>query len=456
MPGRVTLGSGGRRRSHDRGLDPFMIRRPLARLLGPRRTLVTGSALLVTLVAGLAFWTIAAAIDAFVIGPRSFGGELLHPTSRETWTRVLAAILIGALYVERRARTELGLLWFVLDEAPDGIQLADLTGRIVYSNRAVQDIYGFSPDELHGRNVNQMNVDSAVADRVILPALAQHGRWAGELQVKHKDGRDFPIWLTTSVVMGPGGRPLAAVGIIRDISARKRAEDDLRRYAGDLEEATQLKDLFADILRHDLMGPASVLRVSLDMLGKQPLDPAAARFLSQASRSSARLVDMLQNAAEYARLTSVEELEMEDLELRAVVAGVISDHDVLLGENENHVVFDAMGRYPVRASAVIADVFANLITNAIKYGPRGGTITIRIRDDGASWVVSVADEGEGIAPEDRERVFKRFERLGKQGVQGTGLGLAIAKQVVALHQGTIGVDAAPGGGALFWVSLPKR
>src|SRR5512142_2485906 len=162
-----------------------MVRRPLARLMGPRRTLVTGSALLVTLVAGLAFWALAAAIDAFVIGPRSFGAELLHPTPREIWTRVLAAILIGGLYVERRARTQLGLLWFVLDEAPDGIQIADLTGRIAYSNRAVETLYGFSPAELLGRNVNEMNADSGFADRVILPALAQAGRWTGELVVKH-------------------------------------------------------------------------------------------------------------------------------------------------------------------------------------------------------------------------------------------------------------------------------
>lgn len=432
------------------------MRWPIARLLGPRRTLVTGSALAVTLVAGVAFWGLAAAIDALVVGTRPFPIELLHPTAREIWTRLVVALLIGGLYVERRARTELGLLWFVLDEAPDGIQIADLTGRILYSNRAVQELYGFSPDELRGRNVNEMNVDSAVADRVILPALARHGRWAGELQVKHKDGRDFPIWLTTSVVMARRGRPLAAVGMIRDVSERKRAEDDLRRYASDLEAATRLKDLFADILRHDLMGPASVVRVSLEMLAKRALDPTAARFVSQASRSSARLVEMLRNAAEYARLTSVEELETEELDLRALLASVIAEHELLLSGNGNRVVFDAVGRYPVRANAVIAEVFANLITNAVKYGPRGGTITVRIRDDGPAWVVSVADEGAGIAPEDRERVFNRFERLGKEGVQGSGLGLAIAKQVVALHQGAIGVDDAPGGGALFWVSLPKR
>ncbi len=427
----------------------------VARLLGPRRSLVTGSAAAVTVAAGAVFWVVASVIDAFIVHHRSLGDELLRPRPGEVWLRLLVAVLIGMLYVERRARAQLALLWFVLDEAPDGIQITDLQGRIAYSNRAVRDIYGFAPEQLRGRHVNDMNADPTFAERAILPELQRSGRWAGELLVKHADGHTFPIWLTTSAVLGRRGRPSAAVGIIRDISDRKRVEEDLRRYAAELEEATRLKDLFADILRHDLLGPASVLRVSIDMLRKQPLDDAAARLVAHARRSCGRLLEMLETAAKYARLSAAEELDFEPLDLRTVLTGVLADFDVLIADRDVHVVFDAIGSYPVRANRVVADVFANLVSNAIKYGPRGGTITIAIRDGGERWIVSVADEGPGIAPPDRERIFTRFERLGKEAVQGSGLGLAIARRAVELHRGSIWVEDAPASGAAFCVALPK-
>jgi signal transduction histidine kinase len=82
-------------------------------------------------------------------------------------------------------------------------------------------------------------------------------------------------------------------------------------------------------------------------------------------------------------------------------------------------------------------------------------VEIGIRDGGTDWVATVKDFGPGIRDEDKPKVFTRFERLKKEGVQGTGLGLAIAKRIVELHQGRIWVDDNPAGGAVFCVSLPK-
>ena len=104
---------------------------------------------------------------------------------------------------------------------------------------------------------------------------------------------------------------------------------------------------------------------------------------------------------------------------------------------------------------MIEDVFENLISNAFKYGAADGTIRIDVRDDGDRWRVSVADEGEGIPDEAKQKVFERFERLRKEGVKGIGLGLAIAKRIVDLHGGRIWVEDNPGGGAVFCVLLRK-
>lgn len=128
----------------------------------------------------------------------------------------------------KSAAEKLLLFSKALDEAADGIQITDLTGHVIYSNQAVETIYGYSPEEYLGRHVNEMNADPEFAGQVILPSILRDGRWAGELPVKHKNGKIFPIWLSTSLVTGEDGQPMAMIGIIRDITELKLATEALR------------------------------------------------------------------------------------------------------------------------------------------------------------------------------------------------------------------------------------
>ncbi len=414
------------------------------------------STALVALAAAVAYWVLDALVASEIAGERTFRDSLLDPTHADVWTRVLVPALLVLLYRARLARRRLHLLSSALATAPDGIQLATLAGIITYSNEAVRSLYGFSPADLLGKHVNEMNADPTFASRVILPTLQREGRWEGELEVKHKEGHTFPIWLTTSVVLDRRGRPLGAIGVIRDISDRKRAERELRDYARRLEDATALKDLFADILRHDLLGPAATVQLSLDSLLKREPDPARARkILEGAHRSCAKLIDMVEGAAKYAKLSTAQEIEFETIELGAVLREIVAESELRQQEQNVRIAFHPQGEYRVRANPMIADVFENLVSNAIKYGGANGMIGIDVQDDGDRWRVSVADRGEGIPDEDKEKVFERFERLRKEGVKGTGLGLAIARRILDLHGGRIWVEDNPGGGAVFYVSLQK-
>jgi diguanylate cyclase (GGDEF)-like protein/PAS domain S-box-containing protein len=125
----------------------------------------------------------------------------------------------------KKIEEKLRLFSTVVEEAPDGVQITDPTGKILYSNKAVQKIYGVSSHEYYGRHVNEMNADPEFAEKVIIPQLREKGEWAGELTVKHRDGRTFPIWLTTALVKNSKGEPIAAVGIIRDMTERKKLQD---------------------------------------------------------------------------------------------------------------------------------------------------------------------------------------------------------------------------------------
>ncbi len=96
-----------------------------------------------------------------------------------------------------------------------------------------------------------MNADPEFASRVILPTIKETGRWVGELTVKHKNGKLFPVWLNTSMVKNGKGEPLAMVGIIRDITERKQTEEAIKKYAAKLEESNRMMELFTDIMHHD-------------------------------------------------------------------------------------------------------------------------------------------------------------------------------------------------------------
>jgi PAS domain S-box-containing protein len=429
-----------------RSIDHLLVQDPAARA---RSTAVFA------FVAFVGVWLLDCLID-WQLDPRSsFMAELAHPSLREVWVRVLVAACLVLLWRAHLARQRYHLLWSAVEAAPDGIQIVDLEGKIAYSNPSVTASFGWRQEKLRGRHVNEMNADPTFATRVILPALEREGKWEGELDVRHEDGHVFPIWLTTSLVVS-NGKPLAAIGVIRDVSERKRAERETWEYARRLEEATALKDLFADILRHDLLGPAATVQLSIESLLRREPEPAASRrILETARRSCTKLIEIIEGAAKYAKLSSAQGIEFGILDLAEVVGTVVADFDTRARERGLHVLLDAPGRYPTRANPMIEDVFENLLSNAAKYGPEGGTVWIRVDDDGTFWRVSVTDSGEGIPDADKEKVFLRFERLRKEGVKGTGLGLAIARRIVDLHGGRIWVEDAPARGARFCVSLPK-
>jgi len=247
----------------------------------------------------------------------------------------------------------------------------------------------------------------------------------------------------------------SVANVLAGIIERKRAEEAVRQYARDLEDANAMKDLFIDIMRHDLLNPAGSVKSAADLLLGDVTKEERVELLRVVRDQISRLIDLIGSASKYSRLKETEGIEGGRQDLNTILRATVQDFRSQLQEAGMELRYLPDGEYPAWVDPIIGEVFSNLISNAIKYASQGKRIEVGILDQGDRWHVYVKDWGKGIRDEDKERLFTRFERLRKEGVKGTGLGLAIAKRIVDLHGGRIWVEDNPEGGSIFYVSLPK-
>ncbi|MDG6244717.1 MAG: PAS domain S-box protein [Methanolobus sp.] len=342
-----------------------------------------------------------------------------------------------------------------MEASIDGIAIMDGRGVYTYVNDAHSRIFGYNgPDELIGKEWKVLYDDSEIERFVneIFPDFALNRKWKGEMLGKKKDGSNFFQELSLSAL------DTGVITVVRDISERKVVESRLNQYASKLKRSNELKDLFTDILRHDLLNPAGVVKGFTDMLLHEETDEKRKYKLQLIDSNVSRLIDMIESAAKFARLEDIDGLEFKSMDLASIIRNVAEEFDPQLKSRNIYLDIKLGSSYPAILNPLIDGVFANLISNAIKYGPSDSTITVDIEDLGHEWQIKVSDSGEGIPDKDKQIIFDRFKRLAdkKKAVKGSGLGLAIAKRIVELHGGNIGVVDNPAGkGSVFWATVKK-
>lgn len=232
--------------------------------------------------------------------------------------------------------------------------------------------------------------------------------------------------------------------------------EEIKSYASKLERSNELKDLFADIMRHDLLNPVSVIKGFSEMMSMDRLLGEHRKSLEKIRKSAEKIEAMIESASKYAKLEDAEKLDLEERDAAAIIGGVVGDFEPLLKAKDISVEYRHEGKALALVNPLIEDVFSNLLSNAIKYSPEGSDIAIELEDLGGEWCIAVKDRGEGIPDDMKEEVFERFKRADKGGVKGTGLGLAIVKRVMELHNGSAWVEDNPEGGSIFYVTIPKK
>ena len=283
--------------------------------------------------------------------------------------------------------------------------------------------------------------------------------------------------LTAGFLMWLKRRALSPVFSLAEVMQRfGRGERDVR--AGDLgyQELEMMSERFNEManalvakrdgqiaflggVAHDLRGPLGAISLALEVLGSEvDTDPRKKHALEIANGQITRLERMIGDFLDTAKIDSGElELRWEVEDATKILRDIV---EPLRATSPNHdLVLDLpAGSVLVRCDAVrIEQVVSNLVSNAIKYSPRGGQVRVALRTSDRELVLTVADAGLGIAAEDQARLFEPFQRVGdtKRAIAGAGLGLFIVRRIVEAHGGRIELASSLGAGSTFTVTLPR-
>jgi signal transduction histidine kinase len=282
------------------------------------------------------------------------------------------------------------------------------------------------------------------------------GTFSGETPGLRKDGMIIPTEVSGKGIWDENGNYQGPICIVRDITERKRTEEAIKKYARELEQADQLKDLFTDIIRHDLLNPVTVIKGLSEILSEDESLPENRKSLETILSNVGKLEEMIQSTATLAKVESVDKLDFEKHNLCEILTKVISDFTPMFRNKGMIVEFFGEEKCIAEVNPYIEEIFSNLLSNAVKYSPENTQITVGIKADGEDWIVSVKDRGDRIPDEYKEIIFERFKRIEKRGVKGTGLGLSIVKRIVDIHKGKVWVEDNPEGGNIFLVRIPAK
>ena len=250
---------------------------------------------------------------------------------------------------------------------------------------------------------------------------------------------------------------------------RVRADEELEGLARSLNQMAsrlaaleELKEDFVSALSHDLRAPLSAISSCLDMMmsGMQgPVTPGQLEYMKMVKSKARQLEGFADDILDVARMKAGKmEYAMGKADVSAMVGRVIGLFQVAAEKRGTKLTAEVPEGLFLRGDeGKLERVLTNLVSNALKFSPNeGGAVRIRVAQNGGEVLFAVCDNGIGISPEDQERLFKKFGRVGekKPGVPGAGIGLTIVKNVVEAHGGRIGVDSRPGEGSRFFFTAP--
>ncbi len=348
----------------------------------------------------------------------------------------------------------------IFNNTGDGIILMNIDGNIQRVNPAFEHLVGYRADAIIDRPMPTLAGSEAqhlLADE-IEAVRADHQPRRIELDLERQDGTSF----VADISLSPTSDQDDLGGIvcsIRDISQRKRVEENLRQALEREKELSDLKSRFTSMVSHEFRTPLAVIQSSSDLLknyADRMTPDKQSKQLENIQIQVKRLTDLLNDILALGKAQTVGlDYNPTILNVQSFCSDIVTE--IRPTATTHEFTFDAQGGcYDTYAdSKLLRQAISNLLSNAIKYSPESTTIATRLSCKGNEIVIEIEDHGPGISLEDQEHLFEAFYRAKNTlSVQGTGLGLPIVKQAIEAHGGSIAVDSEVGRGTIFTLYLP--
>ncbi len=339
----------------------------------------------------------------------------------------------------------------LVEEMQEGAAILTVAGDIVYCNRQFSTMVGIPLEQVIGCSLDQFLTG---ADRAPFGALRKAGFGKCRARLAASDGRVIDVYLSLSTTRADDETERLNL-IVTDLSALLDAQSGRDRA----EQENQAKDEFMAMLAHELRNPLSAISAAVQVLeaGNGQENPAlrARSIISRQVQHLARLVDDLLDVGRVVTgkiALDRRTIDFADLVHRAV--GVCAEQ-----RNDQQLDVQAQPVWIEGDQVRMEQIVNNIVGNAVKYTPPGGTIRVRVSAEGAEAVLRVEDNGYGISPDLLPRVFDLFvqgERTLDRAQGGLGIGLTLVRRLVQLHDGTVSAfSEGPGRGSVFTVRLPR-
>lgn len=370
------------------------------------------------------------------------------------WLMAIIAMLISKRSAVRLAEVltkDLRKFKQAVDSVSDHVIITDQDGKILYANKAAEQVTGYSIKEMLGNRPTLWGKQMEKEWYVNFWKMIKIDKktFVGEITNRRKNGENYEAELKVSPILDAKGRVVFFVGVERDITKQKLVD--------------RMKTEFVSLTSHQMRTPLTAIRWFTEMLLRGdagPINTEQKKMLKNIDISNVRMIELVSSLLNINRIeTGVIKVELVKTNVNKLLKEVISDLPVVIKMKKIKVEVKVPKNFPeVKLDPkLISNVYLNLLSNAVKYSHEGQSVEVKLWIEGNNFISQISDKGIGIPNDEQSRLFEKFFRGSNAAMidtEGTGLGMYFIKLVVESSGGKIWFESVENKGSTFWFSLP--
>lgn len=379
-------------------------------------------------------------------------------------------VFVNNITERKQKEEQLIIQGTALNAVANAIVITNISGKIEWVNPAFTKLTGYTLDEVTGKNPRTLKSGKhdAAFYKNLWDAILSGKVWHGEIIDKRKDGSEYTEEMTITPLKNESGEITRFIAIKQDITERKKYEEELIKAKAEADRASIAKSEFLSRMSHELRTPMNSILGFAQLMAMGELMPAHKKGVDHILKSGKHLLDLINEVLDLSRIEAGQlSVSLEPVRLYGIISETLDIVRPLATGQNITLEFpeSTFNNFHVKADRQkLKQVLLNLINNAVKFNREGGEVKVaceagsKEKGVGMNTVrISVIDTGKGIAPDEIQKLFNPFQRIGAEisEVEGTGLGLTVAKKLIEAMGGTIGVESEVGVGSTFWIELPR-